>query len=155
MIQRDYIDRLFEQCAAALSRMLRHRKAGRQDSALHEYSAAADRVLGQLRPLVERMEADSAVAFVGRIELDRLRLFAALLCEEGLVRQARNESALAYLSWRRALQLYAAVSLAGARLDGADRNRIAVLTSNVDVAELDQHHQAELRRLAGDRGRPR
>lgn len=149
LIQRDYIDRLIQQCAEALSRMLQHRRAGQHDAALREFSDAADRVLGSIRPLVERMEADTAVEFAGPGQLDRIRLYAALLSEEGRVHQARGDSARAYLRGRRSLELYAAAALAGAPLDRDDLERIAALTRTIDVAELDARHRDLLRRLTG------
>src|SRR5262245_9941980 len=124
MIQRDYIERLIEQCAEAIRRAIRFREARELDPALHTVREAADQVLGPLRPLLERMEASSAVAVVGPAQVDRVRLYAALLGEEALIHAARGDSASAYLCGRRALQLLAAVSLAGGALDGADRGRI-------------------------------
>jgi hypothetical protein len=148
VIQRDYIDRLIEQCAQALARMLQRRRAGEMDAALREFGEAADTILGPLRPLVDRMEPDSAVAFVGPNQIDRIRLYASLLGEEGIVHRSRGDGVRAHLSWRRALELYAAVSLAGGRLDSGDRARIAFLTTVVDVADLDERYRDELGRLA-------
>jgi hypothetical protein len=153
MIQRDYIERLIEQCAEALRRAARLRGARELDPALRTVREAADQVLGPLRPLLERMEASSAVAVVGRAQVDRVRLYAALLGEEALIQAALGDSASAYLCGRRALELFAAVSLAGAALDAVDRDRIGVLATRVDVRELDVDYQAELRQLA-DRGGP-
>lgn len=152
MIQRDYIDRLIQECAQALSRMLRLNRQGQHDEALQVFGEAADRILGPIRPLVERMEPDSAVDFAGRNQLDRLRLYAALLGQEGLVHRARGDSARAYLSCRRALELYAAISLAGGALVDDDAERIGVLTTMVDVAGLDPRHRAELARLGRPQG---
>jgi hypothetical protein len=154
MIQRDYIERLIEQCAEALRRAVRLRGARELDPALRTVREAADQVLGPLRPLLERMEASSAVAVVGPAQVDRVRLYAALLGEEALIHAAGGNSASAYLCARRALELFAAVSRAGGVLVGADRARIAVLATMVDVHELDADYQAELRRLAGWAGPP-
>ena len=83
MIQRDYIDRLIQECAEALRRMLRLRSEGQHDEALQAFGQAVDRILGPIRPLVERMEPDSAVDFVGPNQLDRLRLYAAVSLSGG------------------------------------------------------------------------
>ena len=152
MIQRDYIDRLIQECAEALSRMLRLRRAGQHDEALRAFSDAADRILGPIRPLVERMEPDSAVDFVGPNQLDRLRLYAALLGQEGIVHRARGDSARAFLSCRRALELYASISLSGGALVDDDLERIGVLTTLVDVGGLEPRYRDELGRLARPHG---
>jgi hypothetical protein len=152
LIQRDYIDRLIQECAQALSRMLRLRRAGQHDEALQVFGEAADRILGPIRPLVERMEPDSAVDFVGPNQLDRLRLYAALLGQEGVVHRARGDSARAYLSCRRALELYAAISLGGGALVDDDVERIGVLTTLVDVRALEPRYREELARLSRPQG---
>ena len=152
VIQRDYIDRLIQECAQALSRMLRLRSEGRHDEALQAFGEAADQILGPIRPLVERMEPDSAVDFVGRNQLDRLRLYAALLGQEGLVHRARGDSARAFLSCRRALELYAAVSLSGGALVDDDLERIGVLTTLIDLRGVEPRYRDELGRLARPQG---
>ncbi|HEY4027485.1 MAG TPA: hypothetical protein VGO86_13735, partial [Candidatus Dormibacteraeota bacterium] len=148
----DYIERLIQECARALSRILALRRAGDVDPALRAVDEAATDLLGPLRPIVERLEATTAVAMAGPNERGRVRMYAALLGEEGLIHRAAGDTARAYLSCRRALELYAAVSLAGARLDDADRGRIAVLGRTVDVEELDARYRDELSRILG-RGR--
>ena len=152
MIQRDYIDRLIQECAEALRRMLRLRSEGQHDEALQAFSEAVDRILGPIRPLVERMEPDSAVDFVGPNQLDRLRLYAALLGQEGIVHRARGDSARAFLSCRRALELYAAISQSGGALVDDDLDRIGVLTTLVNVAGLEPRYRDELGRLARPQG---
>jgi len=152
LIQRDYIDRLIQECAEALRRMLRLRSEGQHDEALQAFSEAVDRILGPIRPLVERMEPDSAVDFVGPNQLDRLRLYAALLGQEGIVHRARGDSARAFLSCRRALELYAAISQSGGALVDDDLDRIGVLTTLVNVAGLEPRYRDELGRLARPQG---
>ena len=152
MIQRDYIDRLIQECAEALSRMLRLRRQGQHDEALQVFGEAADRILGPIRPLVERMEPDTAADFVGPNQLDRLRLYAALLGQEGIVHRARGDSARAFLSCRRALELYAAISLSGGALVDDDLERIGVLTTLVNLGALEPRYRDELGRLARPQG---
>jgi hypothetical protein len=152
VIQRDYIDRLIQECAEALNRMLRLGRQGAHDEALQVFGEATDRILGPIRTLVERMEPDSAVDFVGPNQLDRLRLYAALLGQEGVVHRARGDSARAFLGCRRALELYAAVSLAGGSLDDDDLARIGVLTTVVDLGSVEPRYRQELGRLARPQG---
>ncbi len=147
MIQRDYIERLIEQCAAAIAQMRAFLRAGEVEAALRLASETADRLLGPLRPVLERMEPGSAVDFVGRFELGRIRIYAALAGEEGLIHQVRGDAALASARSSRALELYAAASLAGALLFEADLERIAALTTAADVERLDVRYRDEVRRL--------
>ena len=148
VIQRDYIERLIEQCAAFLSRILQLRRAGLMDAALGVVSDAADQLLGSMRPLLERLDAGTAVDVAGRFERDRIRMYAALLGEEGLIHRERGDSARAYLRARRSLEFYAAVSLAGARLADADLERIAVLATDLELDQLDARYRNEIERLA-------
>ena len=152
MIQRDYLDRLIQECAQALSRMLRLSREGQHDEALEVFDEAADQILGPIRTLVERMEPDSAVDFAGPNQLERLRLYASLLGQEGLVHRARGDSARAFLTCRRALELYAAIALAGGSLDDDDLDRIGVLTTVVDLASVEPRYRDELGRLARPHG---
>jgi hypothetical protein len=152
VIQRDYIDRLIQECAEALRRMLRLGREGRQDEALQVFDEAADRILGPIRTLVERMEPDSAVDFVGPNQLDRLRLYAALLGQQAVVHRARGDTARAFLTCRRALELYAAISLSGGPLGDDDLERIGVLTTTVDLRGLEPRYRDELGRLSRPQG---
>jgi hypothetical protein len=152
VIQRDYIDRLIQECADALRRMLRLGSEGKHDEALEAFGDAADRILGPIRTLVERMEPDSAVDFVGANQLERLRLYAAILGQEGIVHRARGDGARAFLSCRRALELYAAISLSGGALVDDDVERIGVLTTVVGPDALEPRYRDELARLARPQG---
>jgi hypothetical protein len=147
MIQRDYIERLIEQCAMALRRVLGLRRAGQQATALQVVRDGQRDIAGPLRPLLDRLEASSAVEVAGAAQADRVRLFATLLGEEGLIHRELGDTASAYLCCRHSLELFAALSLAGTQFARADRERIAVLTSIVDVDELDDRYRDALRRL--------
>jgi hypothetical protein len=58
-------------------------------------------------------------------------MYAALLGEEGLIREARGQAAKAQECFGRALQLYAAIDRSGARLMSADWDRIEALQAKV------------------------
>jgi hypothetical protein len=154
-IQRDYIERLIEQGAQFLRRILRYRQAGELEPALREVDEAVERLLGPLRPVLERMEASSAVSVAGPSVPDRVRMYAALVGEEGLIHHARGDATRAYLRCRRALELFAAATLAGATLGPDDPARIAALSMIADVEELDDRYRDQLRNLAGRGRRPR
>ena len=153
MIQRDYIERLIQQCAEVLQRALRLRREGQQDRAVELVREAQDRLVGPLRPVLDRLEASSAVQVAGPGQHEHVRAYAALLGEEGLIRGQLGDSASAHLCCRRAVELYAALSLAGVRMLPADLERIAVLRGVLGRADgLDDRYRAELDRLRGRRG---
>lgn len=144
MIRQDYLVRLIEQCAEALGRMLLQRQAGRLEPALQTLREAELQLLGSLQPVVERLEAASAVSVAGA---DLMRLYAGLIGEEGLLHQTCGDTAQAYLACRRAAELYAAVSLARCRLDDADLGRVGLLATVVALDDLGSPYAAELGRL--------
>jgi hypothetical protein len=149
VVQRDYIERMIQQVAQAFAQILELVRAGDLDPALIVVHKTCDLVLGPMRPVVERVDAASAVDLVGKYELDRLRMYAALLGEEGAIHERRGESARAKQCYRRALDLYGAISLAGARLKDADLERIVLLQSKVEAGHIDKRYSEELQRLAG------
>ena len=150
VVQRDYIERMIEQAAQAFAQILELVRAGDLDPAMILLQKTRDLVLGPMRPVLERLDASSAVELVGRYEMDRLRMFAALLGEEGAIHERRGKSARAELCYRHALELYAATSLAGARLKAADCERIALLQPKVAAGTIGKRFGDELRRLAGE-----
>ena len=153
MIRRDYIERLIQQCAEVLQRALSLRQEGQPDRAVLLVREAQDRLVGPVRPLLDRLEASSAVQVAGPGEHEHVRAYAALLGEEGLILGQLGDSASASLCCRRAVELYAALSLAGVRLLPADLERIAVLRGALGRADgLDDRYRAELDRLRGRRG---
>ncbi|HEX7264248.1 MAG TPA: hypothetical protein VF383_08735 [Candidatus Dormibacteraeota bacterium] len=149
IVQRDYIERMIEQAAQAIAQVLELVRAGDLDMGLIVVHKTRDLVLGPMRPVLERVDAASAVDLVGRYELDRLRMFAALLCEEGAIHEARGKAARAEQCYRHALELYAATSLAGAQLMAADAERIGLLLPKVEAASIDGGYREELQRVAG------
>jgi hypothetical protein len=152
MFQRDYIERLIEECALVLSRALELRRGRQLEPALSQVQQAEEELVGPLRRVLERLEPSSAVEVAGPAQLGRVRMFAALVGEEGLIYQAMHNSASAFLCCRRSLELYAAVSLARVRLDRAELERIAVLMGSLEASELDDRYAQELQRLTKNGG---
>jgi hypothetical protein len=148
VVQRDYIERMIEQFAQAIGQILQLIRAGDFDPALIVVHKTCDLVLGPLRPVLERLDAASAVELLGRFELDRLRMYAALLGEEGAIHELRGQTARAQTCYSRALELYVAISQSGARLKSADWGRIAMLRPKVDIDTIDSRYREELRRVA-------
>jgi hypothetical protein len=147
VIQRDYIERVIEQCVQAIAHALRLRGAGQHREALQIVQEAEEKAAGDLRPILDRLEAASAVEVAGLFERERVRVYAALLGEEALIYRELGNASSAHLCSRRAAELYGALSLAGARLGQLDLDRIAVLCRNFALNGLDAGYREELNRL--------
>jgi hypothetical protein len=133
-IQRDYIERMIEQCAEAIAQIVLLVRSGEFDRGLIVVQKTSDLVLGRDRAVFERLDAASVVELLGKYELDRVRMYAALLGEEGLIREARGQAERAHECLSRALQLYSAISASGARLMSADQERMTAIQASLDTA---------------------
>jgi hypothetical protein len=134
IVQRDYLMRMIEQCAAAIAEIAALIRAGEFDLALIVVRKTSDLVLGNLGPVFERLDAASVVDLIGKHDLDRVRMYAALLAEEGTIRELRGETPRAQYCFSRALDLYDAISLSGAQLRTADWERMDLLRPKVQAA---------------------
>ena len=133
MVQRDYIVRMLEQFAQAIGEIVALVRAGEFNLALILVRRTQDLVLGNLGPVFERLDAASVVDLIGRHDLDRVRMYAALLSEEGSIRELRGEAPRAQYCFSRALDLYDAIAGSGARLQDADWERMEMLRPKVEV----------------------
>ena len=133
MVQRDYIVRMIEQCAQAIGEIVALVRAGEFDLALIVVRRTHDLVLGNLGPVLERLDAASVVDLIGKHDLDRVRMYAALLSEEGTIRELRGEAPRAQYCFSRALDLYNAIAGSGARLQDADWERMEMLRPKVEA----------------------
>ncbi len=131
IVYRDYIERMIEQAVQAIAQIAQLVRAGDLDPAMILVHKTRDLVLGPMRPVLERVDAASAVELVGKYDLDRLRMFAALLGEEGAIHELRGKPERAEQCYRHALELYAAISQAGATLKPADSERIVLLEAKI------------------------
>jgi hypothetical protein len=134
IVQRDYLIRMIEQCAAAIAEIAALIRAGDFDLALIVVRKTSDLVLGNLRPVFDRLDATSVVDLIGKHDLDRVRMYAALLAEEGTIHEGRGEMPRAQYCFSRALDLYDAISKSGAELRTADWERIDMLRPKVEAA---------------------
>jgi hypothetical protein len=133
--RQDYIVWMIEQTVQAMAEAARLMKAGKFDLALIAIQRASDLVVPPpMRALLDRLEPGSAVSVLGPAELDRVRLYAALLGEEGAVHELRGDEAGAQRCYARSLELYAAAEAAGADLLEADRERISDLRGKLAEA---------------------
>src|SRR5260370_3584567 len=99
------------QFAQAIGEIVAAVRAGDFDLALITVRRTSDLVVGNLGPVFERLDAASVVQFVGKYDLDRFRMYAALLSEEGTIRELRGQTEPAPSGFSRTLELYAALSL--------------------------------------------
>jgi hypothetical protein len=132
-VQRDYIVRLIEQFAQAIAQIVAAVRAGDFDLALITVSRTRDLVLGNLGPVMERLDATSVVDLIGKHDIDRVRMYAALLAEEGAIRELRGEAPRAQHCFSRALDLYNAIAASGARLQPADWERMETLQPKLEA----------------------
>jgi hypothetical protein len=133
-VQRDYLMRLIEQCAEAIAEIAAFIRAGEFDLALIVVGKTTDLVLGNLRPVFERLQATSVVDLMGNFDLDRVRMYAALLAEEGTIREHRGEMSRAHYCFSRALDLYDAIAQSGAELRTTEWERMDMLRPKVEAA---------------------
>src|SRR5579864_1385375 len=76
VVQRDYLVRMIEQCAEAIAEIAGLIRAGEFDLALIVVRKTSDLVLGDLGPVFERLDAASVVDLIGKLDLDRVRMYA-------------------------------------------------------------------------------
>jgi hypothetical protein len=131
--QRDYIERIIEQFAQAVAQIVAAVRAGDFDLALITVRRTSDLVLGNLGPAMERLDAASVVDVIGKHDIDRVRMYAALLAEEGTIRELRGEAPRAHYCFSRALDLYDAITGSGAGLQPADWERIEMLRPKLEA----------------------
>jgi tetratricopeptide (TPR) repeat protein len=132
-VQRDYIERQIELVAQAIAQIVDLIRSGQFDPALIIIRKTSELVLGPLQPVLERLDAASVVELLGKFESDRIRMYAALLSEEGTIYELRGQTARAQQCYGRALELYTALSNSGAQLKAADWDRIELLQPKVQT----------------------
>jgi len=126
--QRDYIVWLIEQVGQALAEIAQLVREGKFDLALLAIQRTTDLVVPPpMRELLDRLEPTSAIAVLGPSEVDRVRMYAALLGEQGALHELRGRSAEASAFYQRSLELYAAAAGAGVELVDADLERVGVM----------------------------
>jgi hypothetical protein len=133
VVQRDYLVRMIEQCAEAIGEIVALVRAGEFDLALIVVRRTHDLVLGNLGPVFERLDPASVVDLIGRHDIERVRMYAALLSEEGTIRELRGEAPRAHYCFSRALDLYTAIAGSGAVLQIADWERMEMLRPKVEA----------------------
>jgi len=134
VVQRDYLMRMIEQCAVAIAEIAALIRDGEFDLALIVVRKTSDLVLGNLGPVYERLDAASVVDLMGRHDLDRVRMYAALLAEEGAIRERSGQAHRAQYCFSRAYDIYNAIAQSGAQLRSADWERMDMLRPKIEAA---------------------
>src|SRR5260370_3140037 len=101
------------QFAQAIGEIVAAVRAGDFDLALITVRRTSDLVVGNLGPVFERLDAASVVEFVGKYDLDRVRMYAALLSEEGTILELRGQTEPAQHCFSRPPAPDAPISLSG------------------------------------------
>ncbi|WP_342377752.1 hypothetical protein NVS55_00530 [Myxococcus stipitatus] len=129
-IRKDYIERLIEQFAAALARLLKARREKRYDDAARLLRATALDTLGMEYEALLMVDASSTARLLG--EPARVKVLARLVAEDGDLHEVQDAHATAASRFRYALALYAQAQAMGAPLEADDTAVITRLQSWLD-----------------------
>jgi hypothetical protein len=139
MIRKDYIERLIEQFATAISALLKLRRERKTEQAQHLIRETALSLLGMEYGALTMADAASTARLLGHSL--RVVVLARLVAEEGELLQAQGESARASMRWVLALELLLEAQALGATLAGEDRQVYAGLREKVAPSLLSERHQ--------------
>jgi hypothetical protein len=114
-LRRDWIQRMIEQLAAALARIVGLRASGRLDEARAEIERAAGGIAGVDLRMIEAVDSAQAAALVR--DPDRVAALARLALERAEVEGASGDAAREEAWRRRAVELGLEAALAGASID--------------------------------------
>ncbi|AGC41454.1 hypothetical protein MYSTI_00095 [Myxococcus stipitatus DSM 14675] len=129
-IRKDYIERLIEQFAAALVRLLAARREKRYDDAARLLRATALDTLGMEYEALLMVDASSTARLLG--EPSRVKVLARLVAEDGDLHEAQDAPETAASRFRYALALYAQAQAMGAALEDDDTTVLTRLRSRLD-----------------------
>ncbi len=104
MIERDYIMRLVQQLAAALTRIFKLKEQEKYDQAFDETGKAFNELLGMSPELMAAFDSATLAQLLGHHE--KVKTAAALFREEGELYQRKGEEAKAQTRYQRAFELY-------------------------------------------------
>jgi hypothetical protein len=131
--ERDYILKMIEQLAAALSRVAGLKTAGKLDEAGDEIRNTADAILGPLANTVDALDAASAAKLLGNRQ--KIGVYAALVAELADIRAREGRDAEARSKYRRALEVQ--LACLSEHPDGAEQTRTAIRALRSKVVEAD------------------
>jgi hypothetical protein len=138
-IRKDYIERLIEQFAAALARILKARQEQRSEEALQLISEASRTVLGMEYGALTLADAASTARLLG--EPARVQVLAKLVHQEAEVRRERGDASGSEDRLRLALELYLEARELGLRLDEGGAKELGELREKVAAVALAERYQ--------------
>ncbi len=109
MVERDYLMRLVQQLAAALTRIFKLKEQEQFDLALVETDKAFTELLGMSRDVLVAFDSTTLAQLLGQHE--RVKTAAALFQAEGEIQQQCDNAEQARASLQRALELYCEAAL--------------------------------------------
>jgi hypothetical protein len=144
MNRKDYIERLIEQFAQALARILKARQEARYEDALGLIREAARTALGMEYGPLTRVDAASTARMLG--DPERVGVLGRLVAQEAEVLQARGEVAGAEDRFRLGLELLLEARALGWRMEGEGAEALATLRARVDPGALSERYRGLLAR---------
>jgi hypothetical protein len=142
MIRKDYITRLIEQFAAALSALLKLRRERKTEEAQQLLRDTALSLLGMEYSTLTMADAASTAQLLSHPL--RVVVLARLVAEEAELLQDQGNTARASLRWGLALELFLEARAMGATLEGEDARVFAGLQQKVAPSLLSARAQGLL-----------
>ncbi|WP_224368567.1 hypothetical protein [Hyalangium versicolor] len=149
MIRKDYIERLIEQFAAAVSALLKLRRERKTEEAQQLVRDTALSLLGMEYGALTMADAQSTARLLGNSI--RVTVLARLVAEEAELFELKGESARASVRAGLALELFLEAREMGAKLEGEDGQVFSALRQKVEPTLLSERHQ---KLLAAGQGTP-
>ncbi|XXF78274.1 hypothetical protein P2318_00520 [Myxococcaceae bacterium GXIMD 01537] len=143
-IRKDYIERLIEQFAAALAKVLKARQERRTEDALDLIREAGRSLLGMEYGVLTMVDAASTARLLDAPE--RVKVLAKLVHQEAEVRRERGEGREADERFLLALELHLEARERGVRLEGGDAREFEELRARVGEVALSERYQRLLAR---------
>ena len=122
---------MIEQLAETIASIAGLKRAGKLDEAELLVRETIDGLIGPLRGALEGLDASSAAALLGSRE--KLGAYAALISEEGSIKEQKGDARGARRARRRALDLYREVLRAGAGAGASDDKTLEAIRSLEEV----------------------
>jgi hypothetical protein len=143
--QKDYIMRLLEIFAESLRRIVELRVLGRPAESLDVLQETADQIFGASLPLIDSLDAESAVDVL--VEPEKVQMYARLAEEEAELLAVLGHGDEAAGTRLRALEMYLERTRLEPPVDGETTERILELGRKVDVEQLEDRHRSLLEKV--------
>ena len=139
MLRKDYIERMIQQFAAAISAILKLRREKKTEEAQQVLSDTALSLLGMEYSTLTMADAASTAKLLGQPL--RVKVLARLVAEDGELLEQKGEHARASVRWGLALELFLEAQVQGTKFEGEDAEVFAELRRKVAPALLSERHQ--------------